>query len=207
MLDYARRLRSAVSDTGRRAGLKAAAGILGAVAAGFLVAALWTFLRHHAGLGSLGASLVVALLFAVGAGVLWMMGSKVRHPVPSTDELKREVEARARLAADAAVEKARLTAVQVVDHAEAKAQAVVDAAAQKVHGLADTAEAKVHGFAAKAEAKVHGLTGGVATGADAGLAAVSRLVRDAKASPTATAMALAVFGVAAFSALRDRHDD
>ena len=139
MLDYARRLRSAVSDTGRRAGLKASAGILGAVAAGFLV---------------------VALLFAAGAGVLWVMGSKVRHPVPSTDELKREVEARARLAADAAVEKARLTAVQVVDHAEAKAQAVV-----------------------------------------------SRLVRDAKASPTATAMALAVFGVAAFSASRDRRDE
>lgn len=184
MLDYARRLRSAVSDTGRRAGLKAAAGILGTVAAGFLVAALWTFLRHHAELGSLGASLVVALLFAAGAGVLWM-SSKVHHPVPSTDELKREVEARARLAADAAVERARLTAVQVVDHAEAKAQAVVDAAAQKAHGL----------------------TGGVATGADAGLAAVSRLVRDAKASPTATAMALAVFGVAAFSAFRGRRDE
>lgn len=196
MLDYARRLRSAVSDTGRRAGLKAAAGILGAVAAGFLVAALWTFLRHHAGLGSLGASLVVALLFAAGAGVLWAMGSEVRHPVPGTDELKREVEARARLAADAAVEKARVAAVRVVDHAETKAQAVVDAAAQKAHGLADTAEAKVHG-----------LTGGVATGADAGLAAVSRVIRDAKASPTATAMALAVFGVAAFSAFKDRRDE
>lgn len=185
MLDYARRLRSAVSDTGRRARLKAAAGVLSTVAAGFLVAALWTFLRHHAGLGSLGASLVVALLFAAGAGVLWVMGSKVHHPVLSTDDLKREVEARARLAADAAVEKARLTAVQVVDHAEAK----------------------VHGFAAKADAKVHGLTGGVATGADAGLAAVSRLVRDAKASQTATAMALAVFGVAAFSAFRNRRDE
>ena len=46
MFDYAHKMQLAVSDLGRRAGLKAGAGVLALIAAGFLLAALWTFLAR-----------------------------------------------------------------------------------------------------------------------------------------------------------------
>lgn len=207
MLDYARRLRLAVSDAGRRAGLKAAAGALVAVAAGFLVAALWTLLARHAGLGSLGASLAVAALFGAVAAILWMMGSKVRHPAPTTEDLKREVEARASLAAEAALDKAKAKAVEVVDHAENRA-----------HSLLDTANHKAHELAHNAEARVLGIAGGaaetVSRRAEEGLSAVNEVVmtvRQARATPGAALLTAAVVGLALAGAIRGReavgHDD
>ena len=61
MFDYARNMQLALSDAGRRAGMKAAAGVVALIGAGFLVAALWTFLAYHLHWGSLGASLAIGL--------------------------------------------------------------------------------------------------------------------------------------------------
>ena len=83
------------------------------------------------------------------------------HPVPSTDELKAEVETRVSLAADAALEKARGKASEVVDTVEAKVSGLVENVAERASRFASDAEAKVHGFtrnvAGEAASKV-GLT-------------------------------------------------
>lgn len=163
MFDYARNMQLALSDAGRRTAMKAAAGAVFALAAGFLIAALWTFLARNLGWGPLGASLAIGILFAIAGVVLWSMSKKVNHPVPSTDELKAEVETRLSLATDAALEKARIKATEVVDTVENKVHALVDDVAFKAEKFASDAEAKVHGFtrnvAGQAAQKV-GLTPG-----------------------------------------------
>lgn len=146
MFDYARNMQLALSDAGRRAAMKAAAGAVFALAAGFLIAALWTFLARNLGWGPLGASLAIGILFAIGGVVLLSMSKKVQHPVPSTDELKAEVETRLSLAADAALEKARIKATEVVDTVENKVHSLMDEAAYKAEKFASDAEAKVQGF-------------------------------------------------------------
>ena len=74
MFDYAQRLQLALKDTARRSAMKAAAGIVLAVAAGFLVAALWSFLAHNLGWGPALASLVVAGLFILAGLILFGPG-------------------------------------------------------------------------------------------------------------------------------------
>lgn len=147
MFDYARKLQLAATDIGRRAGLKAAAGVIALVAAGFLLAALWTFLARTLGWGPLWASLAIGVLFAVVAGVLLAMSNTVKHPVPSTEELKREVEARASLATEAALDKAKEKAREVVDMAENKVHGLIDTASYKASSLVGDAEARVQKFA------------------------------------------------------------
>ncbi|MRX51252.1 phage holin family protein [Paracoccus sp. S-4012] len=146
MFDYARKMQLAVSDMGRRAGLKAGAGVLGLIAAGFLLAALWTLLARTFGWGPLWASLAIGVLFLVVAGILWGMSSNVKHPVPSTDELKREVEARATMAAEVAMDKAQVKAREVVDMAENKAMSLIDQARYKAEAFVNDTEAKVQRF-------------------------------------------------------------
>lgn len=163
MFDYARNMQLALSDAGRRVAMKAAAGAVFALAAGFLLAALWTFLARNLGWGSLGASLAIGILFVIVGVVLLSMSKKVEHPVPSTDELKAEVETRLSLATDAALEKARVKATEVVDTVENKVHTLMDNAAYKAEKFASDAEAKVQGFtrnvAGQAAQKV-GLTPG-----------------------------------------------
>ncbi|MBB1496924.1 phage holin family protein [Paracoccus sp. MC1862] len=163
MFDYARNMQLALSDAGRRVAMKAAAGAVFALAAGFLLAALWTFLARNLGWGPLGASLAIGLLFVILGVVLLSMSKKVEHPVPSTDELKAEVETRLSLATDAALEKARVKATEVVDTVENKVHTLMDNAAYKAEKFASDAEAKVQGFtrnvAGQAAQKV-GLTPG-----------------------------------------------
>lgn len=146
MFDYARNMQLALSDAGRRVAMKAAAGAVFALAAGFLLAALWTFLARNLGWGPLGASLAIGILFVIVGVVLLSMSKKVQHPVPSTDELKAEVETRPSLATDAALEKARIKATEVVDTVENKVHVLMDEAAYKAEKFASDAEAKVHGF-------------------------------------------------------------
>lgn len=162
MFDYARNMQLALSDAGRRAGMKAAAGVVALIGAGFLLAALWTFLAYHLHWGSLGASLAIGLLFVIIGVVLISMSKTVKHPVPSTDELRAEVEARVSLATDAALEKARLKATEVVDNVEGRVATLVDDVSYRAAKFADDAEAKVQGFARDAEAKVQGFTRNVA---------------------------------------------
>ncbi|WP_449040858.1 phage holin family protein [Paracoccus sp. (in: a-proteobacteria)] len=147
MFDYARNLKLAAQDTGRRVAIKAAAGGAVMLGAGFLLAALWTFLARTLGWGPLVASLLIGVVF-VGAGIALLASShEVKHPVPTTDELKAEIETRLELATDAALEKARLKATEVVDTVENRVHSVVDEVAHKANRFADSAEARVQGFA------------------------------------------------------------
>lgn len=144
MFDFAHNLKLAVSDRVKGAGLKAAGGAIGLVAAGFLLAALWAFMAHELGWGSALASLVMAILLVAAAAVLFVI-SKPKHPMPTTEDLKREVEARVSLAADAAGQRARAEALRVMDMAENKAHALMDQASYRATKLADDAERKVFG--------------------------------------------------------------
>ena len=150
MFDYAQRLQLALKDTARRSAMKAAAGVILAVAAGFLVAALWSFLAHDLDWGPALASLAVAALFIVAGLILFMMSKKTKHEMPTTDDLKKEVEARVSLAADAAVEKARSEAERVVDMAGNKVSSLMDEASYRATKLADDTERRVFGVARSA---------------------------------------------------------
>ena len=147
MFDYARNLKLAAQDTGRRVAIKAAAGGAVMLGVGFLLAALWTFLARTLGWGPLAASLLIGVVF-VGAGIALLASSQaVKHPVPGTDELKAEIETRLELATDAALEKARFKAVEVVDTVENRVHSLVDDVTHKASRFADNAEARVQGFA------------------------------------------------------------
>lgn len=147
MFDYARKMQLAVGDAGRRVALKAAAGVVALIGAGFLLAALWTFLADNLDWGPLGASLAIGLLFVIIGVVLISISKTVKHPVPTTEELRAEVETRLSLATDAALEKARYKAAEVVDDVEHRVMSVVDNVSSKAQRFAYDAEAKVHGFA------------------------------------------------------------
>lgn len=147
MFDYARNMQLALTDVARRTALKAAAGVVMAIGAGFLIAALWTFLARNLDWGPLGASLAVGLLFVVAGVVLIMRSKKVEHPIPSTEELRAEVETRVSLATDAALEKARLKATEVVDNVENRVHSMVDEVSYRANKFAEDAETKVQGFA------------------------------------------------------------
>lgn len=172
MFVYAKNMQLALSDKLRRAGLAAGAGVVLILGAGFLLAALWTWLAYHLGWGSLGASLAIGILMVVIGVIFLMMAKHERHPVPSTDELKLEVQQQLHLAADTALAKASDAADQAVDRAASKANELLDTAESKAHALFDTAEHKVHSvadnlayranrFADQAEARVYGTARGV----------------------------------------------
>lgn len=150
MFDYAQRLQLALKDTARRSAMKAAAGAILAVAAGFLVAALWSFLAHDMDWGPALASLAVAALFIVVGLILFVMSKNARHEMPTTDDLRKEVEARVTLATNAAVEKARFEAERVVDMAGNKVSSLMDEASYRATKLADDTERRVFGVARSA---------------------------------------------------------
>lgn len=158
MFDFTRKVQLALGDTARRAALKAGAGVAGLIASGFLLAALWSFLATELGWGSALASLTIAVLLAVIAAVLIAISSRRKHEMPSTDDLKREVEARVTLAADAAATKARAEAARVMDMAETKAHALMDQAGYRAAKLANDAERKVFGTV-RQTARAVGLSG------------------------------------------------
>lgn len=150
MFDYAQRLQLALKDTARRSAMKAAAGAILAVAAGFLVAALWSFLAHDMDWGPALASLAVAALFIMVGLILFVMSKNARHEMPTTDDLRKEVEARVALATNAAVEKARFEAERVVDMAGNKVSSLMDEASYRATKLADDTERRVFGVARSA---------------------------------------------------------
>lgn len=208
MFDFAHNLKLAVSDRVKGAGMKAAGGAIAAVAAGFLLAALWAFLAHELGLGSALASLIVAILLIVAAAVLFVT-SKPKHPMPSTDDLKREVEARVTLAADAASARARSEALRVMDMAENKAHALMDQASYRATKLADDAERKVFGTVRQG-ARAMGLTSENVRDAkrkvEHGQAGVARAANSNAGSMAKLLGAFAV-GVTIAAKLSERRDD
>lgn len=206
MFDYVRKLKLAASDMGRRVGLKAAAAAVGLVAAGFLIAAFWTLLAYTFDLGSLWASVIVFVVFAIIAAVLWSMSNTVKHPVPSTDELKREVEARASLAAEAGLEKAKIKAREVVDLADNRIHSLLDTASEKAATLVDNAEAKVQRFTRTAVVDAADKVGLNQERID-DLSDMATRVRESRAAPAIGVAGALVLGLALASRLAGRNDD
>lgn len=145
MFDYAHRLQLALKDTARRSAMKAGAGVILAVAFGFLIAALWSFLAHNLHWGSALASLAVGGLFVLVALILLALAKNAKHEMPSKEDLRREVDARVQLASEAAADKARVEAGRIMDMAGNKVASLMDSATYRANKLADDAERRVHG--------------------------------------------------------------
>lgn len=145
MFDFARNAKLALTDKARRAALKGAAGLVAAVGLGFLIAALWSYLATELDWGAALASLAIGGGFVVIALVLIAMSSREKHKMPSSDDLKKEVEARVSLATDAAVARARSEADKVVATVESKAHSLMDEAGFRAAKLANDTERRVFG--------------------------------------------------------------
>ena len=168
MLDYARKMKLAASDTARRIALKVVAGMITLIGAGFLLAALWVWLADHLGWGSLTASLVIGAAFMI-IGLLLLVGTgRARHRPPSTDELREEISERLSIATDVvldrvsgraerAIDKVKETATGAFDQAQSRASQFADAAGNRVQSFVDTVTFKADRAAESAESKVQGL--------------------------------------------------
>lgn len=154
MFDYTKRLQLAVGDSARRTAMKIIAGLVLAVSAGFLLAALWTWLATGLGFGAMYASLAIGGAFLLVALVLLAVASKPKHDMPTTDDLKREVEARLSLAADAATDRALHEAERVMDMAGNKVSLLMNEASFRADKLASDAERRVQGMARDTARKV-----------------------------------------------------
>ncbi|MDS9468105.1 phage holin family protein [Paracoccus sp. MBLB3053] len=156
MFAYAKNMQLAVSDKLRRAGFAAGAGVVLVLGAGFLLAALWTFLAYHLGWGSMVASLVIGgFMVAIGL-ILVVIAGRERHPVPSTEDLRIEVEQQINLMANTAITKASDAADAAMDRAASKAGNLLDLAENKVHSVADNLTYRANRFADQTEARVYG---------------------------------------------------
>ncbi|WP_199260607.1 phage holin family protein [Paracoccus binzhouensis] len=156
MFDYARNLQLALADRLRRAGLAAGAGAVLLVAAGFLLAALWTWLAHYLHWGPLGASLAIGIAFLLAGLAMLLLARKERRRIPGPDELKAEIEQKLNLAADIAVEKATGAADAALEKASQKAGQLMRQAERRVHAVSDSLSYKADRFADRAEARVQG---------------------------------------------------
>ena len=143
MFDYVQKLQLALTDTARRTTMKVVAGVVFAAGAAFLLAALWSFLAHDLGWGSMKASLTIGAGFVAIALIRRLISNRRRHVMPTTDELRLEVEARASALADAAVQRARDEASRVVDMAGNKVHSLMDDAGYRANKLANDAERRV----------------------------------------------------------------
>lgn len=157
MFDYAQRLQLALKDTARRSVMKLVAGIVLAIAFGFLLAALWSFLAHNLDWGPALASLAIGGLFIVVAVVLLAMSKTTKHQMPTKEDLRKEVEARVNLAAEAASDKARVEAARLMDMAGNKVVSLMDDATYRANRLAGDTERRVYG-AVRNVAESTGLT-------------------------------------------------
>lgn len=143
MFDYVNRMQLALGDKARRAGLKAAAGVALLIGAGFLLAALWSWLAWRMQLGPATASLIIGAVFALVGLVILLISAKERHAVPTAEELRDEVQATLGLAADAAIDKVKFQAESAVEGAKAKVSSLFGGAGGTVmsaaHGAGDLA--------------------------------------------------------------------
>lgn len=150
MFDYARNMKLAVQDTLRRSAMKAAAGVVMLIGLGFLLAALWTYLAEGLGWGAMNASLAVGGGFLAIGVILLLVGSRVAHEPPTTDDLKSEIEARLTLATNAAVDRARSEVLRVVDDASDRANALMDRAGSTASRFVSDTEDTLRSTARKA---------------------------------------------------------
>lgn len=147
MFDYVQKLQLALTDTARRSAMKAVAGLVLAVGAGFMLAALWTWLAYDLMWGATLASLTIGGAFVIIALIMLLMSNSRRHQMPTGDDLRREVEERISFAADAAVGRARAEAAHVMDMAGQRVTSLIDQAGDRASRFAGDAERKVVGAA------------------------------------------------------------
>lgn len=155
MFAYARNMQLALGDKLRRAGLTAGAGVFLLIGLGFLLAALWTWLAHHLGWGALGASLAIGSGFVAIGLILLLLARNERHPLPTPDELKTEVEAQVSGMADAAIARVSGAADQVVERATGKASRLMGLAGQKARSATDDLAYRADRYADRAEAQAY----------------------------------------------------
>lgn len=167
MFVYAKNMQLAMKDKLRRSGMAAAAGLVMVIAAGFLLAALWTYFAHHLHWGPLGASLAIGGGLVVIAVILLLMARSERHATPTTDDLKDEVSQHLNLMANTAVTKATDAADLAARRASQVAGEFLDLAENKVHSVADNLTYRASRFADQTEARVQGAVGrfGLSNGA------------------------------------------
>lgn len=147
MLDYVRNMQLALTDTVRRTAMKAGAGVVMTIGAGFLMAALWTFLAHELGWGSMYASLAIGGVFVLIAIIVILMAGKPRHTAPKPEELGKEISARLNLAADTAIDKVKTGARETIESAEQGVSRVIDRVGATASRFADDTESRVQSFA------------------------------------------------------------
>lgn len=208
MFDYAQRLQLALKDTARRSGMKAAAGVILVVALGFLIAALWSFLAHNLGWGPALASLVIGGVFVLAAVILLLASRKPKHEMPTTEDLRKEVEARVTLARDAAVDKARAEAERMMDVAGNKVVALMDEASFRANKLADDTERRVYGAARNAAEAVGLTSANIGTMRSKVDDATETLARANNSNAASIAKLLGAFavGITLAAKLREGHD-
>lgn len=150
MFDYVQRVQLALGDVARRSAFKAVAGLLFAIGAGFLLAALWSWLATGLGWGSMLASLAIGGGLIVTGLLIIAVSARRKHRMPTTDDLRREVEARVGLAADAASARAQAEALRMVGMVENKAHSLFDRATFRANKFASDAERQAQDLAHKA---------------------------------------------------------
>ncbi|MFV0383261.1 hypothetical protein [Paracoccus sp. (in: a-proteobacteria)] len=138
MFDFGRRVQLALGDSARRTGLKAAAGIAFIIGAGFLIAALWSWLAWGLGWGPIHASLAVGTGFALCGVILLRIAARPRHPMPGSEDLRREIETQVSMAAGAASARAKAEALRMVGRAQRKAWSMVGGAGSEPDRAAGT---------------------------------------------------------------------
>ncbi len=154
MFVYTKKMQLALMDKLRRGGLMAGAGVMLLIGAGLLLAALWTWLAYSLGWGALWASLAIGLgFFAIGL-ILMLVGARERHPTPSPDELRAEIQERASMMTDAAIAKVSGAADAALHRASEKVSRVMGVAGQRAQSLSDRASYEADRYADRAEAHV-----------------------------------------------------
>ncbi|WBU65489.1 phage holin family protein [Paracoccus aerodenitrificans] len=209
MFDYVNKLQLALGDKARRSGLLAGAGVVALIAAGFLLSALWSWLAWRLELGPTYASLIIGGGFLLIALILYLMSKSEKHPMPTGDDLKNEVEARLSLAADTALDKARFTAEQTLDTAQSRVSSLFGQVEDKARSFADETQSRLQGLTSDASDKA----GEVARRAgltDENLQSAKETLDRVTQSRAAPGIGLAgafAVGVAIAGALRGRRDD
>lgn len=143
MFDYVNKLQLALGDKARRTGLTVGAGIAALTGLGFLVAAFWSWLAWNQELGPALASLIVGGGFLLIGLIVLMMAGPERHQMPTSAELKSEVEMRLSQATEAALDKAKFKVEETVDSAQARVASLFGAAGDKVQNVASGAAGAV----------------------------------------------------------------
>lgn len=138
MMDISHRFKLALSDMARRSGLRVAAGLFALLGCGYFLAALWSLLARDLELGPTIASLLIGILCLLVTGILFFISRERRHDLPTTDDVKQELAARANLAGDMAVASVKN-----------RVRNVRNSAVQTATGLFDTARFKADSAAEK----------------------------------------------------------